>query len=195
MSHKRKPWSASSPHQGNRAPWTARENPGPRTRSAATRGLSFSCISCVSWFEPLAALKHLSWLPFAYPRQHATTSPPHVTGPHLSVCGTTKYTKYTKTRAHKPKARDAASGVSCADVPRLTLMGHPAYKPGRPIPDLTCGVRSRMDPTKPRCLDATPSPCLGALLDRRLGVQHSVGAAWGESRALKKSLRGDQGPA
>ena len=121
--------SASSPRQGNRAPWTAREDSSPRTRSAGTRRPSFSCISCISWFQPFAALKHLAWLPCTYPRQHATTATLHAVGPQLSVCGTTKY---TKTRGHKPKARDAASGVSCPDVPRLTPRGHPAYKRSRP---------------------------------------------------------------
>ena len=27
----------------------------------------FSCISCISWFQPFAALKHLAWLPFTCP--------------------------------------------------------------------------------------------------------------------------------
>ncbi len=99
----------------------------------------FSCISCISWFQPFAAFKHLAWLPFTYPRQHATTATPHAVGQRPSVCGTTKYTKYTKTRGHQGKARDAASGVSCADVPRLTPMGDPAYNPDRPIPSSPAG--------------------------------------------------------
>ena len=108
---------------------------GPRGRESTDtirgheKGL-FSCISCISWFQSFAVLKHLAWLPCTCPRQHATTATLHAVGQGLSVCGTTKYTRYTKTRGHKPMARDAASGVSCADVPRLTPRGHPAYNEG-----------------------------------------------------------------
>ena len=116
-----------------RSPGAFLEQPeGPRLFSRPTslltphRPLRVCSSLAPRWTRKSLAAKHQPFVRHDT-RQHATTATPHAVGPQLSVCGTTKYTKYTKARGHKPKARDAASGVSCADVPRLTPMGHPAY--------------------------------------------------------------------
>ena len=108
--NKRSPRTAPCVSQGIRGPWAAHEDLKPIDTSHGCENAFFFVYFVASTF---AAWKHLPWRSCIHRGQPADRPPTlHATSPHHGVCGATKYTKYTKTRARRPRGMKAARSVS-----------------------------------------------------------------------------------